>query len=178
MSSSSVGRRYAVALFQIAKEQNLLEQMENELRVIKEVFENNKELVVVLKSPRISKKQKKEILTNTFSSVNQYVLNTLMLLSDRHREDYIPEVADQFLKLIDEEKGVAEADVYTVRPLTDAEKDALSSAYAPKVGKKSLRINNIVDKDLLGGVKIRIGNCILDGSLRGKLDRLERELLG
>lgn len=178
MSSSSVGKRYAQALFQIAKEQKLIDQMENELRVIKGVFENNQELSAVLKSPKLSKEKKKEILTKAFGAVNVYVLNTLMLLSDRHREDYIPDVAQQFLYLVDEEKGIAEADVYTVRPLTESESAALSSSYSAKVGKKSLRINNIVDSNLLGGIKIRIGNRILDGSLRGKLARLERELLG
>lgn len=178
MSSSSVGKRYAQALFQIAKEQKLIDQMENELRVIKEVFENNQKLSAVLKSPKLSKEKKKEILTKAFGAVNVYVLNTLMLLSDRHREDYIPDVAQQFLYLVDEEKGIAEADVYTVRPLTESESAALSSSYSAKVGKKSLRINNIVDSNLLGGIKIRIGNRILDGSLRGKLARLERELLG
>lgn len=178
MSSSSVGKRYAQALFQIAKEQKLIDQMENELRVIKEVFENNQEFNAVLKSPKLSKEKKSEILTKAFGTVNVYVLNTLMLLVERHREDYIADVAGQFLNLADEEKGIAEADVYTIRPLTESESTALSQSYSAKVGKKSLRINNIVDSNLLGGIKIRIGNRILDGSLQGKLNRLERELLG
>lgn len=75
-------------------------------------------------------------------------------------------------------KGIADAKVYTVRPLTEAEKEALSVSFAAKVGKKSLRIDNIVDTNLLGGIKLRIGNRIFDGSLRGKLERLERQLLG
>lgn len=177
MTGSLVGKRYAAALFQIAKERQLVDQMANELRAIKEVFDQNKELVIVLKSPKLSKRKKKEILENAFKSINEYVLNTLMLLTDRHREEYIPDVAAQFLQLVDEDKGIVEADVYTVRPLTDEEKAALSSAYAAKIGKKSLRIRNFVDKNLLGGVKLRVGNRIIDGSLRGKLDRLHRELL-
>lgn len=177
MSNSMVAKRYALALFQLSKENNLLKQMEEELRVVKEVLTNSSDLNAVLKSPKVSVAKKKEIIKDSFSKVNPYVLNTLMILIDRHRDDQIVEVVDQFVELANEEHGIAEAKVYSIRPLTKEESDALSTSFAAKVGKKSLRIENIVDSELLGGLKIRIGNRIYDGSLRGKLDRLERKLL-
>lgn len=177
MSSSGVAKRYASALFQLSKEHNLLDQMEAELRVVKEVLVDNAELNAVLKSPKLPIEKKKEILKNAFLQVNTFVLNTLMLLIDRHRVNEITAVADEFIQLANEDRGIAEALVYTIRPLTDEERDALSSTFAKKVGKTSLRINNIVDSNLLGGVKVRIGNRIFDGSLSGKLERLERTLL-
>jgi F-type H+-transporting ATPase subunit delta len=172
-----VAKRYALALFQIAKEQQLLGVVEEELRVVKEVFVYNTDLKALLKSSKLTIDKKKEILTTAFTSVNPYVLNTLMILIDRHREDEIIEVANQFLELSNEEKGIADAQVISTRELTDAEREAISATFGAKVGKKSLRIENIVDSELLGGVKLRIGNRIYDGSLRGKLDRLERKLL-
>jgi F-type H+-transporting ATPase subunit delta len=172
-----VAKRYALALFQIAKEQQLLGVVEEELRVVKEVFVYNTDLKALLKSSKLTIDKKKEILTTAFTSVNPYVLNTLMILIDRHREDEIIEVANQFLELANEEKGIADAQVISTRELTDAEREAISTTFGAKVGKKSLRIENIVDSELLGGVKLRIGNRIYDGSLRGKLDRLERKLL-
>jgi F-type H+-transporting ATPase subunit delta len=177
MSNSMVAKRYALALFQIAKEQQLLGVVEEELRVVKEVFVYNTDLKALLKSSKLTIDKKKEILTTAFTSVNPYVLNTLMILIDRHREDEIIEVANQFLELANEEKGIADAQVISTRELTDAEREAISATFGAKVGKKSLRIENIVDSELLGGVKLRIGNRIYDGSLRGKLDRLERKLL-
>jgi len=177
MSNSTVAKRYALALFQLAKENQLLDQMESELRVVKEVVNNSDNLNAVLKSPKLSNEKKKEILKESFESFSVYVLNTLMILVDRHREDYISEVADHFIQLANDERGIAEAIVYTIRPLTEAERQALSESFATKVGKKSLRIDNIVDSNLLGGIKLRIGNRIFDGSLRGKLERLERQLL-
>ena len=177
MSNSMVAKRYALALFQIAKEQQLLGVVEEELRVVKEVFVYNTDLKALLKSSKLTIDKKKEILTTAFTSVNPYVLNTLMILIDRHREDEIIEVANQFLELANEEKGIADAQVISTRELTDAEREAISTTFGAKVGKKSLRIENIVDSELLGGVKLRIGNRIYDGSLRGKLDRLERKLL-
>ncbi|MGG3469477.1 F0F1 ATP synthase subunit delta [Neobacillus pocheonensis] len=177
MSNSMVAKRYASALFQIAKEQQILSNVEEELRVVREVLDYNADLKAVLKSSKLTNEKKKEIIRNAFSSVNAYVLNTLMILIDRHREDEIVEVVNQFIDLANEEMGIAEAKVYSIRPLTDAERDAVSTTFAEKIGKKSLRIENIVDSDLLGGIKLRIGNRIYDGSLRGKLDRLERKLL-
>lgn len=178
MTGSMVAKRYALALFQIARERQLFEKVEEDLRVVKEVLFVNDDLKAVLKSPKLSKGKKKEILSEAFATVDTVVLNTLMLLVDRHREDEMIGVAEEFIELANEERGIAEAVVYSIRPLNDAEKEALSSSFAAKVGKKSLQIENIVDSDLLGGVKLRIGNRIYDGSLRGKLDRLERKLLG
>jgi len=177
MSNSMVAKRYASALFQIAKEQQILSKVEEELRVVREVLDYNADLKAVLKSSKLTNENKKEIIRNAFSSVNAYVLNTLMILIDRHREDEIVEVVNQFVDLANEEMGIAEAKVYSIRPLTDAEREAVSTTFAEKIGKKSLRIENIVDSDLLGGIKLRIGNRIYDGSLRGKLNRLERKLL-
>jgi F-type H+-transporting ATPase subunit delta len=177
MSNSMVAKRYASALFQIAKEQQILSTVEEELRVVKEVLQYNTDLKAVLKSSKLTIDKKKEVIKAAFVSINSYVLNTLLILIDRHREDEIVEVVDQFIELSNNEMGIAEAEVFSIRPLTDAERAAISTTFAAKVGKKSLRIENIVDSELLGGVKLRIGNRIYDGSLRGKLNRLERKLL-
>ncbi|AIM16406.1 MULTISPECIES: F0F1 ATP synthase subunit delta [Neobacillus] len=178
MSNSMVAKRYASALLQIAKEQQLLGVIEEELRVVKEVIQYTPELRAVLKSSRLTIEKKKEVVKQAFATVNPYVLNTLLLLIDRHRTNEIVEVANQFIELANEEMGIAEAKVYSTRALTDEEREALSAVFAAKVGKSSLKIENIVDSDLLGGLKLRIGNRIYDGSLRGKLERLERKLLG
>ncbi|MFD0826590.1 F0F1 ATP synthase subunit delta [Neobacillus sp. M.A.Huq-85] len=177
MSNSIVAKRYASALFQIAKEQQILSAVEEDLRVVKEVIQTNKDLKAVLSSLKLSKENKKAILKQAFANINGFVVNTLMILMDRHREGEIVEVVNQFIELAYEASGVAEAEVSSVRPLSDAEREAISATFAAKVGKQSLRIENIVDSELLGGVKVRIGNRIYDGSLRGKLDRLQRKLL-
>ncbi|MEH6956799.1 F0F1 ATP synthase subunit delta [Neobacillus drentensis] len=177
MSNSMVAKRYALALFQIAKETSALGVIEEELRVVKEVVQYNPDLKVVLSSSKLSIEEKKEIIKASFTSVNVNVLNTLLILIDRHREDQIVDVANEFLELANNEMGIAEAKVYSTRELTDAEREGISSVFAKKVGKKSLKIENIVDSNLLGGIRLRIGNRIYDGSLRGKLDRLERKLL-
>jgi F-type H+-transporting ATPase subunit delta len=177
MSQNAVAKRYALALFEIAKEQNQLEAIEEELRVVKDVFMENKELDILLASPKLFLEKKKEILKEAFSSASTIVVNTLMLLTDRHRSDQIVSLVDAYVELANEEHGVAQATVYSVQPLTDSEKETLSVSFAKKVGKRSLSIENVADPGLLGGIKLQIGNRIYDGSLRGKLSRLERELV-
>lgn len=177
MSNSTVAKRYGLALFELANKEGLLDQFEEELRVVKEVFDTEAELLVVLKSPRITIEEKREILKTSFASVQPNILNTLMILIERKRESDVSDVASYFIELANDAKGIAEADAYSVRPLTEEEKATLSTIFAKKVAKKSLRINNIIDPELLGGLKIRIGNRIFDGSVRGKVERLEKHLL-
>ncbi|WP_246944437.1 F0F1 ATP synthase subunit delta [Bacillus pinisoli] len=177
MSNGTVAKRYATALFQVAKEQNILEQVENELLAVKTVFQENKELLSVLNHPKVSKVTKKSLVKDSFANVSAPVLNVLLILIDRHRQAIIPGVVDFFIEEANNERGIADAKVYSVRELTEDEKTSLSQAFASKVGKASLRIQNIVDPTVLGGVKLRIGNRIYDGSVSGKLARVERELL-
>jgi F-type H+-transporting ATPase subunit delta len=177
MSKGIVAKRYAVALFQLAKEQNTIDQIENELLVVKEVFTTNKDLIDVLNHPKVTNKAKKSIVKESFASLSKEVVNTLFLLVDRHRVDIVTDVVDYFVQNANKARGTEDAIVYSVRPLTENELSSISTSFAKKVGKTSLRLQNVVDKKLLGGVKLRIGNRIYDGSVSGKLERLERQLV-
>jgi F-type H+-transporting ATPase subunit delta len=177
MSKDIVAKRYAVALFQLAKEKHMLETFEEDLRTVKEVFLGNKELQAFLELPNVTKEKKKEVLSQAFASLSQPILNTLYMLADRHRLDIVAEVADAYFDQANEERNVAEAIVSSVRPLTEDEKAGIAEVFAKKINKDAIRIKNIVDEELLGGIKVRIGNRIYDGSLQGKLTRIQRELL-
>lgn len=178
MSDLAVAKRYAVALFQIAKEQNLLDQIEEELRTVKEVFTNDNDLLGFIEHPKVTRDAKRTMIVNAFSSLSTFVQNTLQLMVDRHRTEEITSMADEFIELANDEKSVADAKVYSIRPLTEAETSAVSTVFAAKVGKSTLRITNIIDSNLLGGIKLRIGNTIYDGTISGKLERLNKQLLG
>ncbi|MGE7906195.1 F0F1 ATP synthase subunit delta [Peribacillus sp. NPDC094092] len=178
MSDITVAGRYAVALFQIAKEQNLINQLEEELRIVNEVFTNDKELLNFLAHPKMTSDAKNTLLANAFASLSSSVQNTVMLMVERHRTNEVTAMAQEFIELANEENSVADATVYTVNPLTEAEAKAVSSAFAAKIGKRNLRITNVTDSNILGGIKLQIGNRIYDGTISGKLDRLSKQLLG
>ncbi|MCP3027583.1 F0F1 ATP synthase subunit delta [Halobacillus sp. A5] len=177
MSDLIVAKRYANALFQLGQERSKLEQIETELRALREIFQKNRGLMKFLKHPRLSADQKKQLLNDSLQGFSKETLHTLMLLIDRHREEIILDMTDHFILKMNDIKGIADATVYSVNPLSEAEKQRISETFAPKVGKQSLNLTNVVDKKILGGIRLRVGNRIFDGSVSGKLNRIERQLV-
>ncbi|WP_186576608.1 F0F1 ATP synthase subunit delta [Aquibacillus kalidii] len=175
-SNLVVSKRYAEALFQIGKEKSKLDHMEPELQIVKEVFQNNEEFTTFLKHPKINVDKKKQLIKEVFKDFSSDVVNTLYLLVDRHIEEAVPSIVDHFVKLVNDAKGIAEAKVYSVRELSDQEKEQLTNVFSEKLNLKALNIVNIVDSSLIGGVKLKIGNTIYDGSVKAKLERFERNI--
>ncbi|KKB74266.1 MULTISPECIES: F0F1 ATP synthase subunit delta [Bacillus] len=178
MSQSAVSKRYAAALFDIALESKLVNEIEEELTVVKQLFSEHKKLIAVLSHPKVPSEKKKQILKDSFGSASTAVLNTLYLLIDRSRISIVPDLADEYVKMANRHRQTEDAVVYSVKPLSEEEIFSFSQVFAKKAGAASLRVKNEVDPDLIGGVKIRIGNRIYDGSVSGKLARIERQLAG
>ncbi|ADU95794.1 F0F1 ATP synthase subunit delta [Geobacillus sp. Y412MC52] len=178
MNQEVIAKRYASALFQIALEQGQLDRIEEDVRAVRQALAENGEFLSLLSYPKLSLDQKKALIREAFAGVSTPVQNTLLLLLERHRFGLVPELAEQFLALVDDARGIAKAVAYSARPLTDEELRELSDVFAQKVGKQTLEIENIIDPELIGGVKLRIGNRIYDGSVSGQLERIRRQLIG
>ncbi|MBE1555700.1 F0F1 ATP synthase subunit delta [Sporosarcina limicola] len=178
MSQSIAAKRYALALFELAQKNGQTGPIQEDLLELKKVFQTNKELSQLLDSPRLKAAKKKELLAELFKGANQLILNTLYVMLDKKRLDEVVNLVDEFTAYSNDAAGVAEAKVYSTVPLTADESQAISSAFAQKVGKKVLRIENIIDPSLLGGIRLQIGNIIYDSSLSAKLERLKRDLIG
>jgi F-type H+-transporting ATPase subunit delta len=176
MSDGIVAKRYANALFALANEKNILEQVEEELRGVGRAFESSKELQTFLQHPQIATAVKKEKLGNIFSGkVSEYVLSLLLLLVDRHRENLLGDLVDEFIKLTNGARGIVDATVYSASLVKDEELKAIAEQFGGKL-KKTLRVSNVVDPSIIGGLIIRIGDRIYDGSIKGKLTRFEQSL--
>ena len=177
MSEAIVAKRYADALFQLGKEKNTLEQLVTEFQVVLEVFESNEQLDTFLMHPKVDNTKKKDLIAEVFKGMQPDVVHTIKLLVDRHRITAIPAIIEQFISLVNDAKGIADATVYSVRDLTDAEKRDLEQTFARKLGKTGLVLKNVVDPSIIGGVKIRIGNTIYDGTISNKLNRISRSIV-
>ncbi|OIJ11745.1 F0F1 ATP synthase subunit delta [Anaerobacillus alkalilacustris] len=178
MKQDHVAKRYATAVFELAKEQNAVEQMKEELQVVVEVVENTNLFDTFFKHPKITSERKKELVKASFQGkISDTLLSTLFLLIDKKREGILFKMAEEFLKLSNEEQGIAEAKVFTAKPLTDAEKVAFSATFSKVSGKGTLTIENIVEPELIGGFKVRIGDRIYDGSVLSQLRRIERRMI-
>lgn len=176
MSEEIVAKRYAGALFQIGQEKATSEKIEQELRITKEVFQNNSNIFIFLKHPRVHMEKKKQLLGEAFQGFSLDVISTLKILMERHRIELLPSIIDHFIGLMNDAKGIAEAKVYSVRELAEDEKQEISTVFAKKLNKTTLKIDNIIDPTILGGLKLRIGNTIYDGTISGKLERIEQDI--
>lgn len=177
MSDVVVAKRYADALFRLGQEQQKLEQFVEDFKIIQPVFQNDKKLAKFLAHPKIDNAKKKQLVVEVFQGADKTILNTLQLLLDRHRTTIIPSIIDEFISLVNDAKGMANATVYSTRKLADNEKSQLERSFAARLGKSAVQLNNIVDPNILGGIKIRVGNTIYDGTVKGKLNRISRSIV-
>lgn len=177
MSAEVVAKRYADALFQLGNEQGKTEQLAEEFRVLKEVFQNDDKLKAFLKHPRVNNEKKNQLIDETFKSFSNDVVNTLKILLERHHIDIVPSIIDHFIYLTNDAKGIAEATVYSVRQFSDDEIKKLEKTFAKRLNKEKIKLENIVDPSVIGGVKLRVGNTIYDGTIKGKLQRIERNIV-
>ena len=177
MSEAVVAKRYAEALFQLGNEKHTLDKFVEEFRVVQEVFQDNNKLYTFLKHPRINNAKKKQFLGEVFQGLQADVVNTLKLLVERHRVEITSSIIDHLIRLYNDAKGIAEATVYSIRELSRSERQALVTSFVKRFNKSTFLINNVVDPSLIGGMKIRIGNTIYDGSISGKLRRIEQNIV-
>src|SRR5690625_290518 len=127
--SEVVAKRYGEALFQLASEKNITEQLISEFGTVKTVFAEDEQLLEFLNHPRISLQKKKELIDDAFKSFHHIVLNTLKLLVERHRITNIVAIVNQFNEFYNEANGIASATVYSVRPLSEDEKASLGESF-------------------------------------------------
>ncbi|WP_318617011.1 F0F1 ATP synthase subunit delta [Sporosarcina sp. YIM B06819] len=178
MSKSVAAKRYALALFELAQQNGQTTTIQEELQELKKVFQENEGLGQLLESPKLPLAKKKELLADLFKGANQFTLNALYVLLDGKRINEVIHFVDEFNTFANDSASIAEATVFSTQPLSDEQSQSISNAFAQKVGKQSLKLNNIIDPTLLGGIRLQIGNQIYDSSVSAKLERLKRDLIG
>ncbi|MFF2092551.1 F0F1 ATP synthase subunit delta [Paenibacillus sp. NPDC058174] len=169
-----VAKRYAKALFELAQQDGIAAEVEDQLKLIVDALAQNEEVVKFLSFPSIDPANKISVLKSTFGdNVSNLVLNTLELLVVRGRQDVIAEVYEAFTKIAGEVLGQAHATIYAATQLSVTEFTDVVAHFSQVTGKKIIA-QQIVEPSLLGGVQVRIGDRLYDGSLSGKLDRLQK----
>ncbi|MBP2001818.1 F-type H+-transporting ATPase subunit delta [Paenibacillus shirakamiensis] len=169
-----VAKRYAKALYEAAAQDGRTLEVEQELTAVVEALTSDKDIVAFITSPNISEEAKWQIIdTSLKGKLSESVISLIKLLIERGRADILPELRDSYIKITSEALGFANADVYTTYPLDEQEQQNVAKEFGELVHKK-IRVHNIVDTKLLGGMKVVIGDTLYDGSLAGKLERLEK----
>ncbi|EJW18467.1 F0F1 ATP synthase subunit delta [Paenibacillus alvei] len=171
-----IAKRYAKALFELAQERQLVSETEQQLKETAELVKANHELYLILTSPNIGHAEKSAVLGKVLDGhVSDILLNMVQLLIERGRIDALREIADSYVRIAGEALGILDATVTSAYPLDESEKEAVAAEFGQKLG-KTIRVHNVVDASVIGGLQVRIRDHLYDGSLSGKLERLNRSL--
>jgi len=175
MRPSTSARRYAEAAFDVARKDGDMEGWLQDLRIAAEAV-TEPSADAFFKDPNSSTTQKIETLKQIVPSVRPHVLNLLLLLVTRHRLALMPGILQEFERLEHEAQGVTEADVTVARPMSDSEARDVGEHLGRATGGRKVNLVVHVDPSVLGGIVIRIGDQLIDASVRGRLERLRQEI--
>lgn len=176
MRDRVAAKRYAEALFRALKEKGDLEKAAAQLKAVINVFEKDDRLMQVLKSPKIDESRKREFIDKAFGAIaSGIILGFIKLLVRKNRIDKIFHAASDFNELVDVELGFQEAEVVSVVPL-DKEQVAKLKGILSSITKKEIDLKERIDKSILGGAVVKMGDTMIDGSVRNRLKKIRETL--
>jgi F-type H+-transporting ATPase subunit delta len=169
------GKRYAQAAFKLALEKGELDSWQASLRKIAEIT-IDKKLMDLLENPKLPFDAKKALLAELLGKINHLALNLAYLLAHKDRLGIAGDISQQYDRLLDAHYGVEHIEVITALPLDDAAKERISNQFGKIIGRKVI-IDAQVDPYIVGGIKARIGDTLIDGSVKSKLGALRKSLV-
>jgi F-type H+-transporting ATPase subunit delta len=175
----SASLQYANALADVALQQGAAEPVLKQLTEFTAAYAESAELRNLLASPAVTTAAKHAVTEKICARLgaSKIVRNFLFLVIDHRRTLIIPELCDAFQSVIRERQGIAEAEVVSAAELSAAQKKSIGQTLEKKTG-KTIEAKYAVDKGLLGGVVVRIGDTVYDGSLRHRLNEMRAKLAG
>jgi F-type H+-transporting ATPase subunit delta len=173
----SASLQYANALADVALQQGAAEPVLKQLNDFVDAYAASAELRNLLANPAVTGKEKHAVVEKISSRLgaSKILRNFLFLLIDHRRTLMIPELAEAFKAVIRERESIAEAQVASAVELSEAQKKSLGRSLEKKTGKK-IEAKFTVDKGLLGGVVVRIGDTVYDGSVKHRLNEMRAKL--
>jgi len=176
MRADTIARNYAEALLSLATKADNRDGFGAMIRDVAHAMENTETLRRFLESPRVSAAEKQALLTKAFGDrVPRLFLRFLQKLVANRRQMLIPEIAVEYSNLVDEAEGRLHADVTVASPLDEAAATELGATLSRKVG-KTIVPHVSVDPAIMGGVVVKVGDTVMDGSVRRRLALLAHRI--
>ena len=166
--------RFAEAAFAVARDANGLDTWLEALDRAASIYEN-RAAAIFLTSPVVPVEKKRAVLNELLPAVAPDVSRFLGILARRDRLDLVPEIATVFRRLLNEHRNVAVAQVTTAVPIDERQQQTIAAKLGQRLG-KTVVIEPRVDRAIVGGVIAQVGDTVIDGSVRGRLERLRRTL--
>lgn len=171
-----VAKRYARALFQAAIHGNVVDSVESDLAALNSLIANDKSVRDFFMSPYVAREEKIRIAGNLFSDrITALSMQVVRLMLEKRREAELPEIYGQYVALRRAHQGVQSVTVHSAMEMTEDQKKRLVTRLEEKSGKK-IEAEFRVDPSVMGGIKVAYGDYMLDGSIRGSLNRMRDQL--
>lgn len=172
-----VSKTYGDALFELALEEDKLDILFEESKIIREVFLNNIELTKLLNHPKIDKDDKIKVMENIFTErASKDFVGFLTIIIKKERQKHIIEILDHFIAAVKEYKKIGVAYVTTAIELTEDKRKSVEEKLLATTQYECFEMNFTVDKSIIGGMIIRIGDRVVDSSIKTKLNELSKDL--
>jgi F-type H+-transporting ATPase subunit delta len=176
---STIGAQYAQAIIELAADQGeaVEKAILTDLQTVNQSIRQVPEFDTILQHPSVSADEKKSLLIQLFQGkIQELTLRLIEMLCDKRRLVVLPAIEHSYRGLLNQRLNVALATITSAQPLSDDQVNMLKSKLTAKIGKQlDLTIN--VDQSLIGGLILRVGDEVIDGSVKGKLRALEKNLL-
>ena len=166
---------YARALFEVAKERDILDEIHDDLGAFTTALEENRELAVFFFSPYFSSEEKKDGLERAVTGADPIFMNFLETLLERHRMPVIFRMRTRFEQLWDEEKKLLPVEITSSVQLDKEIVQSIGERIGEQTGQK-VELSSKVDPEILGGLVVRVGNFVLDASIRNRLNQLRKQV--
>ena len=170
-----IAQVYSRSLFEVAESEGKLDRVREELAAVTDALEGNRELAVFFFSPYFSTEEKKDGLRRTVDGADPTVINFLELLIEKHRMPVLFRVRRHFDVLYDRAHKRLPVEVTSAVALDSAVVQELERRIGEQTG-QNIQLESNVDPSIIGGIVLRVGNSILDASIRHRLDQLRREV--
>ena len=174
--ASSAAKRYAQAVFSLGKEQGTLDAWSNDLAVLSRIVADDR-IAVYLTNPSVAAERRIEAIESSLgANVQPEARNLARMLIERDRTMLIPDIREMFDAQLRAERGIAVAQVTSAEQLSDAEQDFIRQRLEAMTGRK-VELAIRIDPEIIGGIIVRIGDQVIDGSVRNKLEKMRSRLL-
>ena len=168
---------YGDALFELALEQNELDSVAEQVDVLAQSFAENPELLKLLTHPKISKEEKISVIENIFKGrFSDDIVGFLVIITEKDRGAEIENILSYFMAKVREYKKIGVARVISAVELTKEQKSRVEKKLLQQTSYESFEVDYSVDASLIGGLVIRIGDRVVDSSIRTKLDNMAKSL--
>jgi F-type H+-transporting ATPase subunit delta len=173
-----ISKTYGDALLEIANEEKKVDLLLEEVTAVMEILKDNPEFSKLMNNPRISVDEKQTVMSNVFEGrISKELMGFFSMIVNKGRYDHIDEILTYFQDEVKKIKGIGVAFVTTPLELSDAQKKNVEKKLLDTAGFKQMEMHYDIDPSLVGGMRIRIGDRVVDSSIHTKILKMQQDMM-